>query len=127
MNEKIYKEKFYIRFYETTNPEKGYNISFGGRRTYAGLRHTEEYKKRMSEINKGKVFSEEHLKHLKESHKGQCKSVVCLDSFGKIITEYASLNEAARAVNGHPTNVNRACVSGRIYQNYFWAFANERG
>lgn len=28
-------------------------------------------------------------------------------------------------VDGHPTNVNRACVSGRNYKKYFWAFAHE--
>lgn len=122
--EEAYKlEKHFINMYQTTNPDYGYNVSSGGKSTYAGLRHTKEYKQRMSEINKGKVFSEEHKKHLKESHAQYCKKVICLDSNKNIVAEYESLNQAARTVNGHPTNVKRACVSGKKYQTYFWALA----
>ena len=121
------KEKEYIKLFDTTDPEKGYNISFGGKSTFAGLRHTKEHRERISRLYKGKRFSEEHLKHLREAHKKLCKPVLCLDSNKGVIREYKSLNEAARVVNGHPTNVNRACVSGRIYKNFFWQFADGRG
>lgn len=117
------KEKEYIKRYKLTDPEYGYNVSFGGKSTYKGLRHTKEYKDKMSRINKGKAFSEDHKRRLKESHKKYSKSVICFDLGKNIIAEYESLNQAARSVNGHPTNVNRACVSGRTYKKYFWQYA----
>lgn len=121
------KEKYYIKLFDTTDPNKGYNISHGGNRTFEGLKHTEAHKRYMSELYKGKVFSAETRKRLQISNLKTAKSVICFDADRNIVKEYVSLNEAARAVNGHPTNVNRACASGRIYQNYFWAFAVERG
>ena len=44
------EEKRLIAEADSTNPQKGYNISFGGKETYAGLSHTEEFKHKMSEL-----------------------------------------------------------------------------
>ena len=60
-------ETKYITEYDSTNRDKGYNISLGG-----GNKHlSESTKKKLSEINKGKILSEEHKRKLSESHKGQ--------------------------------------------------------
>ena len=45
-----------IRFYNSTNPEYGYNVSEGGDIV------SSETKKKLSEANKGKVLTEEHRK-----------------------------------------------------------------
>ena len=52
-------ENYYI-------PNKGFHAS--------GLRHSEENKKKMSDIAKGRIFSESHKKHLRESHIGYVMS-----------------------------------------------------
>jgi group I intron endonuclease len=62
------KEKFYIKLFDTTNPEKGYNISLGGDAPFLGRHHTEETKKKLSEAisgEKGYYYG----KHLAEETK----------------------------------------------------------
>lgn len=88
-------EKELIKKYDTTNHEKGYNLSIGGEKSGAGCHKTEETRRRMSELmkgkmtgdknpskrpevrrkigdsNKGKVRSEEVRKNLSEKNKGE--------------------------------------------------------
>ena len=65
-------ERFYIRKYESTNRNIGYNITKGGDGTLGFHIHmTEEHKKKISESNKGKKLSYEHIRHLSESLKGR--------------------------------------------------------
>jgi group I intron endonuclease len=63
-------ETYYIDLYDSTNPDKGYNMTRGGEIGAKGYRHTEEARQRMSEIKKviflgegnpffGKTHSEE--------------------------------------------------------------------
>ena len=47
------KEKELIKEYDTTNHEHGYNLSIGGEKSAVGYKHTEEYKKKMREMNLG--------------------------------------------------------------------------
>lgn len=58
-----------IRFYDSTNPNNGYNISTGGE-SCSGYKHSDEARKKISEFNKGRKVSDETKKKLSESHKG---------------------------------------------------------
>lgn len=66
-----YWEKYYINLWDTTNPEKGYNISSGG--SHGGFIPSQETREKMSKAKKGKKLSEEHKRHLSESQKGKPK------------------------------------------------------
>ena len=48
------KEKELIKEYDTTNPEKGYNLSTGGEKSTFGYKYTEEQRRKISEGCKGK-------------------------------------------------------------------------
>jgi group I intron endonuclease len=50
------REEYWIDFFDSTNPDIGYNICKGGSGRKAS--HSQETKDRLSEINKGKVMSE---------------------------------------------------------------------
>lgn len=72
------KERKLIKEYDTTNPEKGYNLSIGGEAGPIGCKRTETTRKKLSESHKDKKgywndkhFTEEHRKNLSESHKGK--------------------------------------------------------
>lgn len=58
-----------IREWNTTNKDKGYNITLGGE-SFNGYKITEEHRKKLSEANKGKTISKETRKKSSESHKG---------------------------------------------------------
>lgn len=59
-----------IREWDTTNKEYGYNITKGGEGTN-GLKHSEETRKKLSEINEGKTLSEETKQKMSEAKKGK--------------------------------------------------------
>ena len=50
-------EKFFIRTLESQDPDIGYNITAGGRGAL-GYKHTDEHKERVSEMYKGRPFSD---------------------------------------------------------------------
>lgn len=116
-------EKQTIREYDSTDPSKGYNISFGGKETFAGLRHTAEHRQYMSELYKGKVFTETHIENLKKSHAKERIAVNSVDALGNVVKEYDSLGSAANDIGGHKTNVARACKSGKPYKGVYWQYA----
>lgn len=122
--EKIEKET--IEKYKSNIPDNGYNISAGGRATYAGLKHTEEYKKKMSELYKGRSFSDKTLSRMKEAHKKERKAVISFTLSGELFMKFESLHHAAQAVNGYPSNISRACNNGEPYKALKWAFDERR-
>jgi len=101
-------------------PEKCLNISKGGKATFKGLHHTEKHKKHMSELYKGKVFSEETLQKLRDGHASERKPVKRICN-GTIIV-YKSLGDAAIAVNGYKSNISRACQNNKTYKDSKWEF-----
>ena len=107
-----------IREFDTTNQDKGYNITLGGEGGN-GLKHTkearkkireaskgktlsEETRKKISEASKGKTLSEEHRKKLSESHKGK-QTGKNHPMYGKKHTKEArkKISEASKGKN-HP-------------------------
>lgn len=82
----VEREQYWLDYYDTSNPKKGFNISptaksqLGVKRRQEsiekhrmkmiGRKITEEHKKRLSEFNKGRVMSSESKRKMSESHKG---------------------------------------------------------
>ena len=62
-------EKYYIKLYDTTNTEKGYNHSTGGKNSSEGFRHTEDAKEKIAEASRGRKRSKESIEKVaKESN-----------------------------------------------------------
>ena len=119
------KEILFIQEYEATNPEKGYNKSFGGKSTYSGLKHSDEYKNRMSKLMTGRKVSEQTIMRQKAVNAKNAFPAIQLDAQGNSIRKFASLSDAAKYVNGHKTNIKRACLSHKLYKGYMWMFESE--
>lgn len=69
-----YLEKYLIAYYDTANPEKGYNLSTGGEYAMTGFHHKENSKRKMSNSHKGKKLpphSEEAKRKQSASMKGK--------------------------------------------------------
>lgn len=115
-------EKMMIQANQTQDRRYGYNITDGGE----FFKHTEESKKLMSQNRKGKGlhhFSEEHIRRMKENHKGGAdkKKVLCVETG----TIYNSINDAARAVNKNKKMISNCCRNVAHYNTaagYHWKF-----
>lgn len=118
--EAFIKEIKYIKKFYATDPNVGYNKSFGGKTTYKGLKHTDEYKHNMSEKYKGKVFSQETLNKMKQAHRKEYVPVIQFDLLGGKVADYTNLTNAALSINGYKSNISRACKTGKPYKGYIW-------
>ena len=70
--EEMYRKEIeLISFYHSNDPEYGYNNSTGGEKSTLGCIRSEEYRKKQSEVHKGKVLSEETKRKIAETLKGK--------------------------------------------------------
>lgn len=90
-----------IALYDSTNPEKGYNISTGGRGGGAGVPFSEERRQQIGEIHRGKKLSEDTKRKLSETHKGKSPS----EEHRRKIS--AKLKEIKHLVGTHPSEEAR--------------------
>ena len=64
------KEIEMISFYDSNNPEKGYNLTNGGKGTN-GYRLTDEQRQNISERQKGRLLTDEWKEHISEAVRGE--------------------------------------------------------
>lgn len=79
------KERYYISLYDSTNPDKGYNIEKGG--NHHG-KHADVTKNKISKALKGKKFTKEHIEHLKKP-----KSVAYSEERRRAVAEFMKGNQ----------------------------------
>ena len=98
------KEVELISFYHSNDPEYGYNNSSGGESGHLGCKHSEEARKKMSKVhkgkptwNKGKLHSEETKRKIAETLKSKPKIKIKLPD-GTIL-EMSKQNLARNYVN----------------------------
>lgn len=148
-------EKRLIAEMNSTDRDKGYNLSLGGEAPFSGLRHSEATKAKISKANKGRVISLSARQRMSNSHKGkqigeknpmygkpksaetiqkqydthrhQMKPIDQLDMDGNLLATYESINSAARALGTTKQNI-RSCLIGRSRHScgYKWQYHNEK-
>lgn len=70
--EEMYRKEIeLISFYHSNDPEYGYNNSTGGEKSSLGCKHSEEYRKKMSESVKKSHSDPEVRRKMSLSHKGK--------------------------------------------------------
>ena len=110
-----------IREWDTTNRDKGYNISLGGESS----NHSEESRKKMSESHKGMTFSEEHKKNLSEAHKGQDSpnktKVYCVE----LDMYFDTITEASKYVGCTVGNISSVLGKNGTAKGYHWIYAED--
>lgn len=122
-------ERKYIALYNTTDPERGYNIASGG---FDGYCVTEECKRRMSAARTGvkpPPFTKEHRQHMRDSHAGgaEPRAVMCVET-GET---FKSINDAARAYATQGANKRgiSGCCHGAPHYNtcggFRWRFTDK--
>jgi group I intron endonuclease len=115
------KEKYWIKWYNSTDRSIGYNLTEGGDGTF-GRMHSEETKEKIRQKALGRKASEDTKKKMSESRKGKCSDkqkehlsklqeqcktkVYQYSKTGEFIAEYDSIIEACKA-NGLSRNTIR--------------------
>lgn len=101
-------EKELIAHYDSTNLEKGFNVAYGG--NIPG-RHSKQTRQQMSESQKGRSFSAEHLHKLRKPKMGGSlkRRVLQYDIDGTLVRKYESVFDAATAVGGFAESIMRCC------------------
>jgi predicted GIY-YIG superfamily endonuclease len=121
-------EKEMIAAYDSTNPDKGFNIALGG--NIVG-RHSIITRQKMSVGQKGRKFSEEHLSKLRKpkskvtprSKPPVCKHVLQYDIDGNFLREFESASAAANSVGGWTESIRRCCNHlQRTCAGYKWEY-----
>ena len=100
-------EKFFIEYYDTTNPENGYNVLSGGK---SGWKDPQDVRDKKSKSHKGIVFSDEHRVKLSERQRGEKNHGYGRPSKRRrrVIVkgvEYDSIKSAAEALGCYPSNI----------------------
>lgn len=123
------KEIELIAYYKSNQREYGYNATSGGdNRT--GHTCTEETRKKLADIQRGKKYSEESKKKMSIAKKGKCgarsplsKPVLQFDLLGNIVAEYPGISEASRQTNIPCSNINKT-IKGERKQagGYVWRY-----
>lgn len=122
------KEMYYISKYKSNISDYGFNLTIGGDGSL-GLKHTEESKKKISEVQIGKKLTDEHKKRISESHKGKtpkninmilernkkiARPIVQIKIEDESISFWDSIQECARNTGILATNIVK-CLKG-IYK-----------
>ena len=70
--EEMYRKEIeLISFYHSNDPRYGYNSSVGGEYGRLGCKCSEEHRKKLSEVRKGKPLSEKARRHISKALKGK--------------------------------------------------------
>lgn len=133
------REQYYIALYDTMN--NGYNSDTGGHlnrklsnearqkfsgsgNPFYGKHHTEEQKRKLSELRKGennplygKHLTEEHKSKLSEAMKGRyvgeknpnSKAVIQLSKNGEFIAEFSTMKEASETIGRSISSISSCC------------------
>lgn len=127
-NQACYYERFYIKKYETTLPEKGYNETLGG--DGGGMynkHHTQEAREKISEARKIIGFSETHKRHISESKTGikhhLARPVYQYSKDGTFIKKWDYMNEAAKTLNLSRGAISNVCLGrAKTSGGFVWSY-----
>lgn len=133
------REIFWISFYKARDPERGYNIEYGGFHSPI----SEQTRKKMSESSKGQVRSEEYRRHIAEAKIGEkngmygkkgkdnptSRKVIAVCKNGTVLDfeSMMSANELLRLPEGAFKNISSCCRGKkRTAYGYIWRYADDK-
>lgn len=117
-------EQEYIKKYDATNREKGYNKSIGGEYSSLGFKHSDEAKKKIGEASKGKILSADNIEKIRKS---RIRSVDVYDLELNLIKKCGSLKEAEELTGVNNANIAATCKGKyKQMQGYIFRYSGEK-
>ena len=100
------KEKFLIKYYNTTDRNYGYNRSYGGDKTTKGLKYSDESKNK-----------------IRQKARDRMKAVYQYDLDGNFVAEYESIKSASRNTGAKDAHISEICHNETgTAKGYTWRF-----
>lgn len=111
------REDYWIRFYNSTDAEHGYNLMIPGRQNY---NHSDETKEKMRIRKLGKKMSEEHLKNNTLS---KYKPVLQFTKNGEFVKEWLGASYIRDELGYNQGNITAVCNKKRkAAHGYIWKY-----
>jgi hypothetical protein len=117
-----------IKVYDSTCPQKGYNHTKGG--DVGGMlncKQSIEARKKISEYQKNKIFTEEHKRRISEAKSGVnhhfAKKVYQYTKDGMFIKEWDYMTQASQELKINKGNIGEVCNGKRKSAGgYIWRY-----
>lgn len=87
-----------------------------------GRTHDQIARDKISKAHKGRKFSDEHIQHLRETHKKSSVSIYSLD--GSLIGKFESVKEAAKYMNVSVSTIRKHSKDREFYKKKFYTEYN---
>lgn len=111
-------EQLYIGKYKSNDRKYGYNLTIGGGTTL-GYRFSEESKKNMSKLRKGRLFCKRTKEIQDKIANAISKEIEVLSSNGTLIGRYKNAIELSKQLNIPVTSVRNCIYRGNLYKNQY--------
>ena len=128
------RERYWIAYYKSNDRKFGYNIEAGG---CSHKEVSEETRKKLSAVHKGKPKSAEHRKKLSLANLGhhntpeaeakriakRIKPVLQFDKKGNFLNEFSSILEAATVLNIDNSGISKVCKGkAKTCGGFIWKY-----
>lgn len=112
-------EMFYIKKFNSNSREYGYNLTIGGKTTL-GYKFSEEAKKKLSELRKGRVFCPNRTPDIQQKISDSLsKEIVVFDTNGNLVGTFKNAKELSNKL-GIPVPSIRNCIyRGNLYKKKY--------
>lgn len=112
-------EMLYIKKYNSNNREFGYNLTIGGKTTL-GYKFSEEAKKKLSELRKGKVFCPNRTPEIQQKISDSLsKEIEVFDTLGNLVGVFKNAKELSNKLNIPITSIRNCIYRGNLYKKVY--------
>ena len=114
-------EIYLIKKYDTQNPNNGYNLQPGGDLGNTNIEVSEETRKKLSAVNKGRKLTEEQKKHISDALKGheitkQHRENLSKALKGKYVKELSPVY-GKRRTKENCENISKGLIGHKVSEN----------
>lgn len=112
-------EMLYIKKYNSNDREFGYNLTIGGKTTL-GYKFSEESKKKLSELRKGRVFCPNRTPEIQQKISDSLsKKIKVFDTLGNLIGVFKNAKELSNKLNIPVTSIRNCIYRENLYKKTY--------
>lgn len=112
-------EMLYIKKYNSNSREFGYNLTIGGKTTL-GYKFSEEAKRKLSKLRKGKVFCPNRTPETQRKiNESLSKEIGVFNTLGNLIGTFKNAKELSNKLHIPVTSIRNCIYRGNLYKKMY--------